>query len=585
MPLCQNSAMPDVYVERLSEEELADVVALERRIYPLETQDPVEAIEACLRFEDEHYSALNLGLFADGKLVGYILANGDDGSEFPDLAIGENVYIADLAILPEYRRHLIRLLTSFARELRLEYPGLPVVAHSIGDTGDLWRRHDAVMRRLGVSMIAQANKVAMDVGSTESLMWQPIEAIGMANGRTPKRAAARTGRYCTTSGKTLAASVISDEEGLIGLAESWEAIEKEITGLTVFQTHRYQAAWTRSLGLSDKLMVICIFDGPRLEGIAPFQVSLHEMHGKVYRQLSFLGAPWEVDRPGFLFRRNARACGEAAALALLARRDEWDIIWFHEQTAGDPALESFCATIAGSGLLHGRTASSRCPYLKFEGSWPELLASKSQKFRKNLKAARRKLEEAGLLQYERHSGSEERLQELLMEYEELEGRGWKGKAGVGASQSVEHMRFYMHLASAFGGSGQFVFRCLRLDGRMIAATFGLTHEQKFYSLHIANDAKYSRFSPGTYLESLELEECFGAGLDEYDFLGGFLSNKLRWATRTRETVAVYLYQRQPRLIVSYILYFIVKPPLKRMLSLFGVRWPDRSSARRGDGVE
>ncbi len=526
---------------------------------------------------------MNLGLYADEKLVGYVLAYLEEGAEFPGQAIGDNVYVADLAILPEYRRHLIRLLGAFGREVRSEYPGLPIVAHSIGDTGDLWQRHGGLLRRLGFDMKAKTDGMTVTATTTASLIvWQPKDVNGGADRMQPSGIPPPTASHRTSSGKTLGTCVVSDEEGLIKLAGPWQAIEEALPGLTVFQTHRYQAAWVRSLGLSDRLMIVCVQDDRELAGIAPFQVSLHEMQGKVYRQLSFLGAPWEVDRPGFLFPRDPRDCGEAAALALLARRDEWDIIWFHEQTAGDPALESFCATLSRNGLLHGRTASSLCPYLKFEGTWPELLATKSQKFRKNLKAARRKLEAAGRLEYECCSGDEERLQELLMEYEELESRSWKAKAGIGASQSVEHMRFYMHLASAFGSSGQFVFRCLRLDGRMVAATFGLTHRRTFYSLHIANDSEFAKFSPGTYLESLELEECFGADLDEYDFLGGFLQNKQRWATQARKTIAVYLYQRQPRLIASYFLYFVVKPPLKRLLSLFGVRWPDRSSARRGE---
>lgn len=569
--------MEHLSVERLSEEELAEVVALERRIYPPEIQEPVELIQARLRFEDDHYSALNLGLFGDEDLVGYILAHVDDGSDFEEHDIGDNVYIADLAILPKYRRHLIKLLRSFAREVRLEYPGLPIVAHSVGDTGDLWRRHEAVLRRLGVSMVAQTDGVVMEADRIASmLVWRPT---GTSDTKRP------TERYRASSGKTYGARVVVDEDGLIGLAGPWQASEQALPELTVFQTHRYQAAWTRSLGLADKLMIVCVLDGTEVVGIAPFQVSPHEMHGKVYRQLSFLGAPWEVDRPGFLFSDDAHECAEIVAQALLARRDEWDIIWFHEQTAGDPALESFCATLARNGLLHGRTTSSLCPYLKFEGTWPEFLASKSQKFRKNLKAARRKLETAGRLEYRCCAGGEDLLQDLMLEYEQLESRSWKAKAGVGASQSVEHMRFYLHLASAFSGTGQFIYRCLRLDGLLIAATFGLIHRRKYYSLHIANDAAYAKFSPGTCLESLELEECFSAGLDEYDPLGGFLANKLRWATRTRETVAVHLYQRQPRLVAMYLLYFLVKPPVKRLLSRLGIRWSEKRHAAKDDETD
>jgi CelD/BcsL family acetyltransferase involved in cellulose biosynthesis len=388
--------------------------------------------------------------------------------------------------------------------------------------------------------------------------------------------------FRTASGKELRTSLVVDEDGLLNLREHWQRIEQSVPGLTVFQTHRYQAAWVRSFAVDLKLMIVCIHDQDEIVGIAPFQVSLIRMHGKVHRQLTFLGAPWEVDRPTFLFSRDVRDCAEAAARALLARSDQWDVIWFHEQNASDPALETFCATLSSHKVLHGRVPSSQCPYLAFNGTWEQMLATKSQKFRKNLKAARKKLQGAGQLEYTTCAGDEQRLQQLFGEYELLESRGWKARKGVGASQSVEHLRFYRHLIHAFGDSGRFVFRCLRLDSHLVAATFGLVHERRFYSLHIAHDATYSHCSPGTFLESLEIEECFRADLDEYDFLGGFLKNKVRWATRTRDTVEVHLYQRQPLLVAAHLYFFIVKPRLKRFLSRLGIQWPSKPRTDRQD---
>jgi len=561
----------------------ATVIAVERRVYSREYQEPEHLIEARLRYEDEHYGSLNLGLFVDDKLVGYVLAYLDDGAEIPGQAIGDNVYVADLAVLPGYRRHLLKLVTAFAREVRLEYPGLPLVAHAIQETGTMWRRHQAVFRRLGFTLAAKLSDETTRAGQAAPLVvWEPLAAGRCAGHKRPADSAHASARVRSSSGKELRTSLVTDEDGLLSLQEHWQSIERAVPGLTVFQTHRYQAAWVRSFAVDLKLMIVCIHDDNEMIGIAPFQVSLLRMHGKVYRQLTFLGAPWQVDRPAFLFSRDARDCAEAAAHALLARRDQWDVIWFHEQDASDPALETFCATLTSRKVLHGRVASSHCPYLTFDGTWEQLLATKSQKFRKNLKMARRKLQGAGQLEYASFAGEEQRLQQLFGEYEVLESRGWKASKGVGVSQSVEHLRFYRHLIRAFGDTGQFVFRCLRMDGHLVAATFGLTHARRFYSLHIAHDAAYSSCSPGTFLESLELEECFQADLEEYDFLGGFLKNKVRWATHARDTVEVHLYQRQPRLVAAYLYFFVVKPRLKRLLSRFGVRLPTKPRTDRVD---
>jgi CelD/BcsL family acetyltransferase involved in cellulose biosynthesis len=573
--------MGHAQVRRLSARDCAAVVALERQSYDRDTQEPVEIIEARLRFEDEHYSSLNLGLFDDERLVGYILAHLDDGTEFPGQAIGDNVYVADLAILPGHRRRLVRLLAIFLREVRLEYPGLPVAAHALEGSGCLWHRHEAYFSQKGFRMTRRIDGVPTSGHTASLIVWERIAVTSGAGGkRGIDRRRACQGR--ATPGRSLRTTVVTDEDGLRGLAAPWTRLEPTIPGLTVFQTHRYQAAWVRSFGLDRRLMIVCVLDDEQIIGIAPFQVTRVRVQGKVHRQLSFLGAPWEVDRPRFLFERDVVACAETTAQALLACREQWDAIWFHEQDPADPALEAFCATLTRHGLLHGRVPSSHCPYLSLQGTWPQFLASKSQKFRKNLKTARSRLQAAGPVQYQTHSGDARRLQELFAEYEELESRSWKAKEAVGVSQSVEHLRFYRHLIDRFGDTGRFVLRSLRVDDRLVAATFGLVHERTFYSLHIAHDASYSRFSPGTLLESLELEECFASDLDEYDFLGGFLKNKLRWTSQMRDTVEVHLYQRQPRLVATYAFYFVIKPPLKRMLSRLGVRWPGKPRTDRAE---
>jgi len=577
--------MRHMQVRRLSVQDCTAVLAVERQTYPAEVQEREELVAARLRYEDQQYSSLNLGLFDDERLVGYVLAHLDDGFEFPGQDIGDNVYVADIAVLPAYRRHLVRLVVAFLREVRLEYPGLPIVAHTIDATGDMWRKHDALLRRNGYSMAQNAGGHLMRGGRAAALsVWQPVTAIRTAGSGRHDSACRASERVQTSSGRQLGIRVVGDEDGLHRLQAHWQTLERAVPGLTVFQTHRYQAAWVRSFGVSRKLMIVCILDGDEVIGIAPFQVSLVTVHGRTHRQLGFLGAPWEVDRPRFLFGRDARECAEAAAQALLARRDEWDMVWFHEQDAADPALDAFCTTLSRHGLLHGRVPGSHCPYLVLQGTWPDFLATKSQKLRKTLKSSRRKLEAQGRLDFESCTGDPQRLQELFSEYEVLESHSWKAKDAVGVSQSIEHLRFYRQLIDTFGATGQFVFRCLRLDGRLVAATFGVRHGGTFYSLHIAYDAAYAKCSPGTLLESMELEECFGADLDEYDFLGGFLKNKVRWTSRMRDTVVVHLYQRRPRLVAAYAYYFIVKPPLKRLLSRVGLRWPGRPRTDRLETV-
>ncbi len=210
-------------------------------------------------------------------------------------------------------------------------------------------------------------------------------------------------------------------------------------------------------------MIVCIHDGDEMIGIAPFQVSLMPMHGKVHRQLTFLGAPWEVDRPAFLFSRDVPTAPRPPPMRCWRDATSGTSSGFMNRMPPTPRWRRSAPRCPGTGCCTAASPSSQCPYLTFEGTWEQLLASKSQKFRKNLKASRRKLQGAGQLEYTTCAGDEQAAAATLRRVRSArKPRLERRRKGVGVSQSVEHLRFYRHLIHAFGASGQFVFRCLRL---------------------------------------------------------------------------------------------------------------------------
>ncbi len=91
-------------------------------------------------------------------------------------------------------------------------------------------------------------------------------------------------------------------------------------------------------------------------------------------------------------------------------------------------------------------------------------------------------------------------------------------------------------------------------------TFGIYFDNVFYSLQITHDMAYNNASPGTYLESVELEECYNEKSCElYDFLGSFVSNKSRWSSTMRLTESLHVYQRKSILTLVYFMHFILEP--------------------------
>jgi CelD/BcsL family acetyltransferase involved in cellulose biosynthesis len=253
---------------------------------------------------------------------------------------------------------------------------------------------------------------------------------------------------------------------------------------------------------------------------------------------------------------------------LVEQKNDWDLCDLYEQAAGSALVKQLQSGFRERGYLVGMTADSVCPYLHLDGSWQQFLASKSQKFRKNLKAARRKLEGVGKLAYV--SCQDGDMISELERYAALEDRSWKADKKVGCNRSSRYFGFYRDLAATLGPTKHFQVRFLTLDGEPIAGTFGLLHYQHYYSLQIVHNAAHSKHSPGTLLEALEIEECFDRGYREYDFLGGFLNNKVRWTDEAHHTVELCVFRFTPRLWLLHFTYFVLKPSLKRLLRRWGV---------------
>jgi len=154
-------------------------------------------------------------------------------------------------------------------------------------------------------------------------------------------------------------------------------------------------------------------------------------------------------------------------------------------------------------------------------------------------------------------------------YAEIESRSWKVEKSLDIASDREHYFFYVGLARTFGQQGSFELRILECAGKPIASTFGIRANGVFQSLKIAHDRSYDRYSPGTVLESYELENLFGEDVELYEFMGSFLANKLMWTSTVHRTSNIHIYQRQPRLKVFFFVYFMFKRRIKNMLKRIG----------------
>ena len=367
--------------------------------------------------------------------------------------------------------------------------------------------------------------------------------------------------------------VVEDEAGWDALEPVWDALLVRTPGHTVFQSYAWLRLWWQAFGAGKALYILVLRRNSEVVGIAPLQISQARIWGRSFRRVELIGMPDEIDRPTCLFPETATACAMSVLDHLHARRAHWDMLQLDEQIAGSPLAVAVRDFSAGNGLMFATTPFHPCPYLELDTTWEAHLAQRSRRLRRNLRAAKRRLSAAGRLELRRCTTPAE-IREHLPRYVALEARSWKPAAGIGIARSPDYLAFYEALARSYGGDGAFHLLLLELDGRPIAGTLALDWRGVYYSLQIAHDGSYDACSPGTVLEALELETCFASGAwHEYDFLGGALNNKLRWTSTVRPTLCVHAFRKTPRLVLLFVLYFRLKPLVRRLLERAG--WLER----------
>lgn len=361
--------------------------------------------------------------------------------------------------------------------------------------------------------------------------------------------------------------LIDTEEGWSRLAPYWQALHEATPGASVFQTYPYLRTWWECLGSAGELFILVALRDERPVAIAPLQITRSKQLWARARTVSYIGQPSESDRPTILGAADT-PLAQAIADYLLRLRRRWDSIVLFEQPLDSELVRALRTKLGEARYLVAQIEGNECPYIEVSGNWTDYLAGRTKAFRKSLKRRRAQLEGMGRLEFEATRGPDNEA--ALARYRAVEDKSWKRAQNLGVARSERHWQFHRRLAGCAGPAQWMRFGFLKLDGQDIAATLGLLWRGRFYSLHVAHDAAQVDTSPGVVLTALELEPLFAQGdCHHYDFLGGFLSNKRGWSTGSQHTTALFGDRPSLRALSFHVLYFRVKPLLRRLLERAG----------------
>jgi hypothetical protein len=284
--------------------------------------------------------------------------------------------------------------------------------------------------------------------------------------------------------------------------------------------------------------------------------------GAPVRMLEPIGTIMEVNRPRLGLGAFDEAAYRCALDAIWDRRGEWHAIRLDEQPWSNPEMALLRDHGVERGGIFRQTFSHLVPYLDLQQPWTAFLGAKSQKFRKNLKAARRKLEKHGAVVLRSYESEEEVLKAFDVVLD-LHARSWKHKRAVEHSRSEGYPEFFSNWIEHMAEMGQCRVLVLSCGERPVAATVAVTDRDTYYSVQIVHDSEFAACSPGTLLEAMEIELLMNEGrYRTYDMLGSFLNNKRRWTDTAMKSTHVLLFRRSWRTFVMDAYIFFVKPYLR-----------------------
>lgn len=346
------------------------------------------------------------------------------------------------------------------------------------------------------------------------------------------------------------------------IRSDWNRLYALTPGVTPWQSWDYLSRWWHAMHGRRKLRIVVVEAGGTVQLLMPLQ--LDTLAPWQLRVLEPVGMPDDINRPRLAIGPPDVAAFECAMDALWKRRREWDALRIDEKTADDEEID-WLRSLAGTHKASVQsTPFHSCPFLQLPDCWKTFIDSRGTRFARNLRAARRSLEARGSVRAERFDAASEvmRAFDTLVD---LHHRSWKKDAKIGLSQSDAYRAFYRTFVATMAESGMARAWVLSCNDQPVAATLAFHDKGVYYSTQIVHDDDYSRSSPGTLLESIEMESLIDeARFATYDFMGGAPSNKRRWTDSALQTCRIWLIRRSVRGQAFAIYYFKIKPLLRRM---------------------
>jgi CelD/BcsL family acetyltransferase involved in cellulose biosynthesis len=234
---------------------------------------------------------------------------------------------------------------------------------------------------------------------------------------------------------------------------------------------------------------------------------------------------------------DAAPAREALVHALAAAVAEWDVVDLEDLPCGSATVSAVRRAVIPRGVRAQVERGFVCPAFALRGTFAEHLARvrRRETYGRRVRWLARQPGfriDVATTPEEAPAAMEDLLRLHRLRWAE-EGGSYGIPPGV-----VED--FHREVAPLLAARGWLRLYRLSVEGKAIAAVYGIEVGRRFYYYQSGYDPAWSARSPGVVLVGRTVEDAYARGLADYDFLRGTESYKLDWAADRRETVTLRL---------------------------------------------
>lgn len=343
------------------------------------------------------------------------------------------------------------------------------------------------------------------------------------------------------------------------LADEW----RSLCGVAVDDQPFYRPEWIRAYLRAFVPCAKVLLISARAEGRLSLVLPLVEERGTFSKiPVRKLRSPVNFWAGRFDAVRSRGAEGDAAVSATwehLRGLEGWDLVQFRDAPEGG-TVSQIAAAAQADGFRVIEQPDKPSPYVPIPADPDQLKQMPlNSRLRRELRQVRRRLSGRGVLNFYRVDTAD---RDALQRFFRLEASGWKGQEGTAIACEPRNQQFFDEIAESASRFSYFSLYMLELNEHLMAAHFGFTLRDCYYSAIVAYDEDFKQCSPGHLIIDEIVRDCAVRGIHCYDTTGQNQEWKMRWTNQVRPMSHYYIF-RGGLGNLAYAVESRIKPALGR----------------------